>query len=266
MLKIALIGYGTIAGYVADQLRDRSEVQISQVLCRSGREDAARQALGTTVIPVTDVQALSDDLSFVVDCAGHGALRQFGPDILSRGLDLVTVSNGLLAEQPMKDRLEASARRGGSKLHLLSGAVGGMDALAAASAGGLTRVVYTGRKPAAGWRGTAAEDVVALESLTEAAVHFEGSAREAALRYPKNANVAATIALAGIGLDQTEVKLIADPGIQKNCHQVEAEGAFGRFTFSIEGEPLPKNDKSSALTAMSVVRFIEQREAPVQSG
>jgi aspartate dehydrogenase len=183
--------------------------------------------------------------------------------VLRRGIDLLTVSNGALADAAFALELEEAARAGGAQLRLLSGAIGAMDALAAGAVGGLESVVYTGRKPPAGWAGSAAEDVLDLGALREAAVHFEGTAREAALRYPKNANVAATVALAGIGLDETRVRLIADPAATANRHEIEAVGAFGRFEFAIEGASLPGNPASSALTAMSVVRAVRERLAAV---
>ena len=94
-------------------------------------------------------------------------------------------------------------------------------------------------------------------------MHFTGSARNAALEYPKNANVAASVALAGIGFDETQVELIADPGVTRNVHEVVAEGDFGRLEFRIEGDSLPDNPRSSAITAMSVVREILNPSSPI---
>jgi aspartate dehydrogenase len=202
------------------------------------------------------IDEVSTQLDLVADCAGHPALRQHGAAILSRGIDLVSVSSGALADTALHDRLVAAARSGNSQLRVVSGAIGALDALSSANIGKLAQVTYRGRKPPQGWRGSPAESKLDLDSLSEAAVHFSGSARDAALEYPKNANVAASVALAGIGLDDTTVELIADPGVQRNTHEIVAEGDFGRFEFRIEGRSLPDNPRSSAITAMSVVREI----------
>ena len=258
-LNIAIIGYGAIAGYVARALAGERGVVIQVVVCRAGRKGAARRALGLACAHVTSARDITGPVDVALECAGHGGLRAHGGDFLAAGCDVITVSSGALANDDLAAQLADAARRGGSRLQLLSGAIGGLDGLRAAAAGGLDEVIYTGRKPPAGWKGTPAAEVLDLNGLKEAAVHFTGNARDAALAYPQNANVAATIALAGAGWDKTRVELIADPAINTNRHEISARGAFGQFTFAIEGRPLPGNPKSSALTAMAVVAAVRAR-------
>lgn len=239
-MKIGMIGQGAIGTYVRDALLERDH-EIAATMTRSSR-----------------VEELADDIDLVIDCAGHEALRSFGPGILGRGIDLVTVSVGALADADTYAALRQAALAGDAELHLASGAIGALDCLQAARIGKLERVTYVGRKPPAGWRGSPAEQRLDLDKLDAAAVHFEGTARVAATEYPKNANVAAAVALAGPGFDATQVRLIADPGVDENIHEIEAVGDFGRFSFEIRGRSLPGNPRSSALAAMSAVACVER--------
>jgi aspartate dehydrogenase len=259
--KIAVIGCGAVANYAAEHMG--GSARITAAVIEPGWEERAREVFGDDVAIVHSVGELPELPDAVFDCAGHGALRQHGEQVLRSGIDLISVSSGALADQSLFDNLMSAAQDGGAQLKVVSGAIGALDALSAARIGGLDSVVYRGRKPPRGWVGSPAEDKLELGSLAEPAVHFAGSARDAALQYPHNANVAASVALAGIGFDATSAELIADPGISENMHEIIAEGAFGHFEFRISGRPLPGNPKSSALTAMSVVRESHNRVAPL---
>lgn len=261
MLRVGLIGHGAIAQHVAQRLPGLG-ASLSLVIARAGRHDAAHAALG----PVMCRDRIGDDLpDIMVDCAGHAGLAQHGASVLRAGVPLITVSLGALADAALAAGLEQAARDGGTRLILCSGAIGGLDALRAARMGRLDAVTYEGRKPPQGWLGSPAEAVLDLGApMTAEAVHFDGDARQAALRYPKNANVAAAVALAGLGFEGTQVRLIADPAAQGNTHAITARGDFGDMRLTITGQTLPGNPRTSALAAMSVLSALADHAATIR--
>lgn len=256
-MKIGIIGDGAIGRYVREKALERGHEVRALLLLTERLEIHAGEPGGTCF--VDKVADLPDDIEHMIDCAGHAALLSHGPDILRGGTDLTTVSLGALADGELYRSLEQAATEGDAKLHLVSGAIGALDCLRAARVARLDSVLYIGRKPPRSWKGSPAEERLDLDNLTaNAATHFEGSARVAATEYPKNANVAAAVALAGIGFDDTRVRLIADPGVSENIHELHAAGDFGSFRFEIRGHALPDNPRSSALAAMSVISKLEQ--------
>jgi aspartate dehydrogenase len=261
MIRIAMIGCGAIGAGVLELLRHETGLAVACVVLPPGvRADAfdtvKRLAPGARI--ATSVGA-ADGIDLVVECAGHAAIDEHVIPALERGTPCMVASVGALSLPGMAQRLEQAAQRGNTQVQLLSGAIGGIDALAAARFGGLDSVQYTGRKPPHAWKGTPAENDCDLDALTEARCIFEGSAEQAAQLYPKNANVAATLSFAGLGLQRTQVKLYADPGVTGNVHHVRASGAFGNMEITMEGKPLPANPKTSALTVYSIVRALANR-------
>lgn len=263
-MKIAVIGCGAIGASVLELLQPHAGVQVGWVLVpdvtEAVRATLSRHAPQARALPAL---AAEDRPDLIVECAGHGAIGEHVLPALRRGIPAVVASIGALGAPGMAESLQAAAEQGGTRVQLLSGAIGGIDALAAARIGGLDEVVYTGRKPPLAWTGTPAESLCDLASLQQAFCIFEGSAREAAQRYPKNANVAATLSLAGLGLDRTVVRLFADPAVDENVHHVAARGAFGSMELTMRGKPLAANPKTSALTVYSVVRAVLNQAAAI---
>jgi aspartate dehydrogenase len=260
MRRLTLIGFGAIGRSVYQRLQGHARLQIDTVVVSARGLAATQAAVASGTRVVTEVPKAA---CLLLECAGHGALVEHVLPALERGVECAVLSVGALSEPGLPEQLADAARRGGAQLHLLPGAIGGVDAIAAARIAGLEAVTYTGRKPPAGWRGSPAQALVDLDTLQAPFVIFEGSARDAARLYPKNANVAATLSLAGLGLDATRVRLIADPGVRDNIHEIDVRGAFGEMQLTMRGRPLPDNPKTSALTVLSALRFLENRVAAV---
>ncbi len=264
MQQVTLIGFGAIGRTLFKRMAEHPEVRITHIVVPEAHlHDAAQVLREMNQAGVTVCSAVPENTALLVECAGHAALTDHVLPALERGIETAVLSVGALSEDGLPEQLAEAAQRGGTQVHLLAGAIGGVDAIAAARIAGLDAITYTGRKPPSGWRGTPAELLVDLDSIAEPTVILEASAREAARLYPKNANVAATISLAGLGLDATRVRLVADPTVTENIHEIEVRGAFGEMRVTMRGKPLPENPKTSALTVLSALRFLHNRTSPV---
>jgi aspartate dehydrogenase len=254
-LRVGLIGLGTIGSGVLRLLQPADDVEVVGVLVRTERAGRTPHTLTT----LDALLSLAPDV--VVEVAGHQALRCHGPGVLRAGVDLIVLSVGALADPCVEAELVAAARIGRSRALVASGAIGGLDALASAAVGGLDRVTHTTRKPARALLG--AEEAAALAEPREL---FRGTAREGVLRFPENVNVAAAVSLAGIGLDRTELCVIADPSLTRNTHEVVAEGTFGQLRFEIQGIPSEANPRTGRIVAMNVVSTLRRLRAPLVVG
>lgn len=259
-IGVAVIGFGAMAQSLARTLGSMPRgPRIGSVLVRPG----GRPALPEGLVLHRDLDALiAAAPPLVVECAGHAAVRDLVPAILSAGRDVVIASVGALSDDRTRKRLaDAADRPGAGRLRIAAGAIGGLDVLRAARHAGLDEVRYTGRKPPRAWAGTPAEDLLDLEGLDAPRTFFRGMPRDAARDYPKNTNVTAAVALAGIGFDRTEVSLVADPTVTRNSHEVSARGAFGEMAITLINAPLPDNPRTSWLAALSVAEEIRRHFA-----
>lgn len=246
--RVGLIGFGAIGREIADCLaRLGEDDSLVSVLVRPGRDASSFPAahdVETFLISTPDV---------ILECAGHSAVVEYGASLLASGADLVLSSIGVLADEAVAASLRAASAQGG-RLLIAPGAVAGLDGLIAARLAGLRHVRYTSFKPPHAWRGTAAEAALDLDHRQDEVVFFEGTARAAALAYPKNANVAVTVGLCGLGIDHTQVRLVSSLKVGDPLGLIEADGDFGRFTFEILARSAPSNPKTSLLTAHSLIQ------------
>lgn len=272
MKRLGIIGFGAISQslievlHAQEQTYDSLAVLVPQRAAQEVQVKVATLCCGMVQeVVVTnnldDFMATRPDL--VVECAGHSAVSTYLKPICDAGIDVILASVGALSDPDLYDLVWDAARNSSAQVHLPAGAIGGIDALAAAHLSGISSVVYTGRKPVGAWVGTPAEEKLDLEALTGPTVIFEGSAREAAQAYPKNANVAATLALAGIGMDATQVRLIADPTVSRNMHEYSVVSAATEYSVCLIGKASALNPKTSMTTVYSLARAVLNRSSAI---
>lgn len=258
-LRLALIGWGAINRRVAELLAERSDGDIAIAAVAVRNAAAAGDIPAGAKLITTPEELAGLNLDLIVEAAGREAVGIWGETALAHTPAFAVASTSAFCDDTLLARLIAAAESRNSQLLIPPGALAGIDGIAAASLLPLDEVIHRIVKPPAAWRGTAAESLIALDGITEATAFFSGTAREAASRFPQNANVAVISALAGIGLERTRVELVADPAAGGNGHQLSARGAFGKLDIAIENRPLATNPKSSEMTALGLVRLIENR-------
>ncbi len=246
-MRVAVLGWGAIGRTVGLALADGQVegAELCAVAASSGAEDCP--------VPVVEPERLADGADLVVEAAGQEALAANGEAYLRSGARLLVVSVGALVDAELLARLE---RAGGDRLLLTSGAIGGLDILRAARrAGPIDRVTLTTTKrPASLIQDWMDETMIGqLRAGRDTVVTFDGSAADAVTRFPQSVNVAATLALTAGSWDLVRVRVLADPSVEVNRHDIEIVGAAGSYRFTIENQPSPDNPKTSGIVPHAVL-------------
>ncbi|MBM3568272.1 MAG: aspartate dehydrogenase [Alphaproteobacteria bacterium] len=262
-LRVGMIGLGGIGKYVLDFARHGAlpGIELVAILVKRPREEA-----GPPPITADAERFFAARPEAVLEGAGHQAVRDHAVRCLESGADFLATSVGAFADDALLDRCLAAARRSGKRLILPSAGIGALDILAGVAVGGLDAVTITVRKAPLAWKGTPGETLVDLDRLDRPHVLYDGPVRQGAKLYPQNINISAATALAGIGLDRTRVVVVADPTVTAHVCEIEAQGAFGKFSFREDVLPTPENPKTGRNVAMSVVKTLRQLASPLVIG
>ncbi len=249
-MKIGIIGCGAIGSFIA-KVMDGRVVALFDVV----RDKAVRLAEELKFKPKVAKsfeEFVSLEMDLVVEAASQKAVRDYGERILESGKDLMVLSVGALDEKFLK-KLERVARRNGKRVYIPSGAIVGIDGVKAVSDMIAEVELITRKNPKA--FGLRTEKPTIL---------FEGSAKDAIRLFPQNVNIAATLSLAGVGYERTRVKIIADPDVEKNVHEIRVRGDFGEIVTITKNVKM--NDRTSLLAALSAVRLLKDLEGVVVIG
>lgn len=264
--KIAFIGLGTIASDVWTGLSHTDQTPADwAVLLRA--KSVRRHSVPKTMHVLDTLDELLDwQPDLVIEAASQEAVKEILARVLEKGVSVVVTSVGALADPDMYQAALAAAQKGGSQLIIPAGAVASLDYLGALGNISPASVVYESRKPVAAWRDELSALGLNPDTLSHEVELFTGSAKAAALRYPKNLNVAATLALAGVGMERTQVRVVCDPKVTGNQHKISVDSPLGTLVTTQLNSPSPTNPKTSWLVAQSVIHTVKRQFSSVLIG
>lgn len=240
---------GTVIARAADQMDEVQKIMLFDI----DRERANHLKAATSKGEL--ISEVDFDADFVIEAAGQQAAKQFIPSALEVGKDSMIMSVGAFADREFQKRCFNAVLRHGASVIIPSGAIAGVDALRSASKARLDEVRLTTSKPPKGLSGVKylIEKGIDVDKLRERTTLYSGPASQAVQYFPANVNVAATVSLAGIGFERTQVEIVCDPKSTVNSHRLFARGAFGEFEAVTRNLPSPDNPRTSYLASLSAV-------------
>jgi aspartate dehydrogenase len=264
-VRVAIAGLGAIGLKIAEALG--AGLQGCVLGAVSARNlDGARVRLSHLQhqVPVVAIDALEPLADLVVECAPAHLLAEIAEPFLRAGKKAIVLSCGALLQH---DSLVDVARTCGGQIIVPTGALIGLDAVAAAAEGEIRSVHMITRKPVRGLAGAPylIENKIDIEGIKEPLLLFKGTARAAAAGFPANLNVAVALSLAGIGPDRTTLEIWADPALERNTHRIDVDADSARFSMAIENIP-SENPRTGRITALSVISCLRKMYAPLRVG
>lgn len=265
--RVAFIGLGAIGQDVLKELTPLLLEMKAEVLVL--RRTLSRPTLEGELplhhcIDIDEILAYKPQL--VIETASQDSVKAYMPACIRTGATVVITSVGALSDSTLLSQLQQLALEHNTRVIVPSGAIGGLDYIQAVRHAPDFKMTYESRKPVQAWIPELKALGINETSLNKELILFEGAANEAAKRYPKNLNVAATLALAGAGMEATQVKVIVDPALNQNKHIIYVSSQFGDMKMDITNTPSPSNPKSSWIVAQSISQVIRRQFDQLQLG
>ncbi len=258
--KVGVVGCGAIGSVVVEHLVGGMfpHLRLGGV-CEVDplRVEEVNRRWGVRV--VKDLDRLVSSVDLVLETAVVSVVRDVLELCIRHRKDLMVLSvGGLLACGDLLERAE----KVGIRVLVPSGAISGIDALKSAALGRIKRITLTTYKPPSGLAGVEyiKKQGIDLSSLNEKTEVFSGTVRQAVRYFPKNINVAATVSLAVGRMRGVYVRIVADPALSTNVHELVVEGSHGRIFTRTENLPSPENPRTSFMAVLSALRRLMDYE------
>ena len=261
---LGIVGCGNIGAALVRFAKDELAGRISNVVVfdtDKSKIDAIEKEI-TVAAGIEELVAASDLIVEAVSPAVAGTLLE---EAVENAKDILIMSvGGVLGKEDVLKKAETK----GSQVIFPSGAIAGIDALKAAKIAGVEAVTITTRKPPLSLKGAdyLLENGIDVEVIKEETVIFEGNAASAIKAFPKNINVSVLLSLAGIGPENTKVRIVVSPEFTKNSHEVEIIGKAGTIVTKTSNVPSPLNPKTSYMAVLSAIATLKEYFSVVKIG
>ena len=253
-MKVGLIGCGAIANIITTSIVPEDNGIDIKYFFDKDIERAENLASFAGGVAALDFEDMVDNVDLVLECASPASVKEYAPKVFGKGVDMIIMSIGALMDEEFYYGIEKIAKENNAKVHLPSGAIVGLDGIKAVAKFGLKEVSLVTRKSPK----SLGKDIDAEEVL------FEGKASDAVKEFPLNINVAATISIACHR--DIDVKIIVDPKVDRNVHEITAKGDFGEFKTITMNYPCSANPKTSMLAALSAIRLLKSFNETISVG
>lgn len=259
-MRITIVGCGSVGTKLARAADEMSEVKRIYLMDRKKEKAEAIAAELKKAIVVEDVEEELYHCDLVIEAASQNAARDIAPKIVARGVDIMIMSVGALVDDDFRAMVREKARSAEAKIFIPSGAICGTDGLRASAVGRLDEVELITTMGPKSLEGVPyiIDHGIDVSKVKEPTIIFTGSARDAVRLFPKNVNVAATVALLGVGFDRTKVRIVLDPVTHSNSHELRIRGEFGEMTCHTYNVPSPDNPRTSYLASLSSISALRR--------
>ncbi|UCD04126.1 MAG: aspartate dehydrogenase [Candidatus Woesearchaeota archaeon] len=248
MKRVAILGCGAIGSIIAQYIDRENFVELVGIYdinaeAMSSLKSKLKKQKPTLTESLDEILDLDPDIVIEATCPKSTAENA---EKVLENCDLIILCTGILTK--LRNKLLGVCERTGHRLFAPSGAIGGIDVILAIAQEGIEKIsITTTKKP---------KSLKGYENIKKRTVVFSGPASKAIKKFPTNINVAVTLSFAAG--KEAKVRIIADPKVKYNQHEVYAKSKHTEFQARIANIPSKDNPRTSQLAALSALQILKQ--------
>ena len=266
--KFVLCGLGNIGGQVISSIIKNPKERLEVVaICARNKEKAQKKLDDFKLnIPIISPSEAPNYSKIIVETATYESFRKVIEPAIISGCHVIAISVGALVKN--LDLIDL-ANKHNSILQIANGTLPGLDILRSAKEGNVNIVKLKSKilpESLEGEEYIKNNNIDLSKAKKEPVFIFSGSAREAALHFPRHFNVAVSLSLAGIGLDKTQIEIYADGTLKGALHKIIIKSDVVELEMTSQNFPSTVNKRSSLIVAKSIIAALREINSHIRIG